>query len=193
MFRFILPSYCSEAESRRPTWTTRFSPFQKPGNRILKPVGITQPPANGVSSILNDFRPLSTASSMISTYLTISSSTLHSNLPLNSHRSQSIKRDKTSHPASVPNTATMCKGVITDPLEEEGLILTVTSKYPTGVAADIYVPEDCSREGIKERIRENRKILFRNGIIRNSSLIKHNSGIKSPEERRRLKRISVNF
>jgi len=76
--------------------------------------------------------------------------------------------------------------------EEEGLVLTATSRYPTGVAAELYIPEDCTYEEVARKKKENRRSLV-NEISRGGSLIRRTSGIKSKEERWRLKRVSVNF
>jgi hypothetical protein len=72
------------------------------------------------------------------------------------------------------------------------LLTSFKSRYPTGVAAELYIPEDCTYEEAARKRRENRRSLV-NEISRGGSLIRRTSGIKSTEEKRRLKRVSVNF
>ena len=67
------------------------------------------------------------------------------------------------------------------------------SIYPTGVAAELYVPEDCSYEAVMKRNREKRRLEFRDRISRNGSLLRRRSLIKSSEDKIRMKRLSVNF
>jgi len=73
------------------------------------------------------------------------------------------------------------------------LVLTLTSKYPTGVAADLYIPEDCSFAAEKARRRADRMSLTGNSLCRNGSYFGSRPRMTSRREKQRTKRLSLNF
>jgi hypothetical protein len=117
-----------------------------------------------------------------------------------SHRSHSIRRNNSGLPPQLPSPLPVTRVPTLDSFtlgehyaEDHGLVLTSTSKYPTGIDAELYIPEDLSYKTAMQRQKDFNRSELRNTLIRNGTIIRRRSGIQSPEERNRLKRLSINF
>jgi len=207
-------SVCDSEPSPR-QWTSRFNPFSRwrktstnedADSDIEEPSPTATLPPSTFDEAFSPFassansRPPSTTGSLspVSSFgmsLNAFGAAPRRHGSVYSHRSLSIKRDASRPPSAIPRAPLMPRPPTpkeSEEEEEEGLVLTATSRYPTGVAAELYIPEDCTYEEAARKKRENRRSLVTE-LSRGSSLIRRQSGMKSQEEKLRLKRVSVNF
>jgi len=198
------------------SWRSRFNPFNRSNSRAQSPIESVVPvepdevdhnPFSLIKtpSVLSDeaispawslnSRPPSTLSNISpsSSFGPSFPPPLQRQDSVYSHRSLRIQRDRSRPPSAIHSAARMDRPLSPQISENDCLVLTSTSIYPTGVAAELYVPEDCSYEAVRKQNREKKRHEFKDRINRNGSLLRQHSGIKSQEERRRIKRMSVNF
>jgi len=111
----------------------------------------------------------------------------------NSHRSFRIQRDSFRPPTSLPSM--MEKPTEPTIAEDHCLVLTMTSKYPTGIAAELYVPEDLSYDVVmrkkKDEKRRQRRESLNYEMFRRSAATRPT--VDKDLEKKRAKRMSVNF